>query len=122
MEEEKDINALQQLINVFTDIVSETGRNLEDDGKISKTELIGYADNLVPLVQALANSPEAVEEIKAGIDSEETSILVSGIKEHFDITDDELESIIEKDILGGVVNTVKGILSVGKGVKALKNR
>ena len=115
----KDTSAIQKIVNVTADLIGETINNLKD-GKISKLEMIGYTDNLIPLVEALMGSPEAVAEVRAGIDAAGRAEICAGLKAHFDIEDDELETVIE-DIAHGALQMVEGAIIVGKGVKAIRD-
>jgi hypothetical protein len=65
------------------------------DGKISSTELMSFLISLVlELTKNFSQIPLAVKELKSPT-NEAHIALVAGIKEKFDIPDDELEALIE---------------------------
>lgn len=118
MSEEKNIDALQKIVNTVADVVSETVDNLED-GKIGKVELMAYMDNIIPTVNAFMGTKEAFEEIKEGISEEERAELLEGLKQHFDIQNDDLEIQIER-ILDAALNIVEACYVVASAIKAIR--
>lgn len=120
MNEEVDINAVSGIVVAVAGLAAETFDNLED-GKISKFELMGYMDNLVPTINALLQSKEALGEIKEGLNEEERAKLVADFKNEFDISDDDLEGIIE-DIIDAVLGMIESGFAVASAIKSIRNR
>ena len=115
---EQDINALQKIVNTIADLASETVNNLQD-GKISKLELMGYVDDVVPMVNAFMGTKEAIEEIRDGVSFEEREQLLAGLKQHFDIENDELEEKVEA-ILDASLSIMEAAFDIVAAIKAIR--
>ena len=85
---------LKKALSTLMGITEKTDSALADDGKISISEGVGIAMSAIGLVKAVKNAKPIKDEYLSLTDDDRTD-LVAWFAAEFDITDDNVEGIVE---------------------------
>lgn len=94
MKEKLGTQELEELVDFVFDISDSIKSSIEDDGKVSVGDAPKFLKPLLKSGKAIGGINAVPREL-ADLDDEEMRVIVSKVKDRFDITDDKLEGYIE---------------------------